>query len=121
MKHYVLMRLKPGVFDGEAEADYRETFEKLREALPEEILSVSVRRNTVDRPQNMTVMIEMTLKDQDSLKKYLSHSLQQIKPLLRNILIFIDENISVFPDPALMLSFLDLIKDLNRYSLSAIC
>ena len=75
MKHYVLMRLKPGVFDEQAERDYRETFEKLRAALPEEILSVSVRRNMVDRPQNMTVMIEMTLRDQDSLQKYLRHPL----------------------------------------------
>lgn len=75
VKHYVLMRLKPGVFDEQAERDYRETFEKLREALPKDVLSVSVRRNVVDRPQNMTVMIEMTLKDQDSLKKYLTHPL----------------------------------------------
>ena len=56
MKHFVLMRLQPGVFDEEAERDYRETFEALQKALPEEILAVSVRRNVVDRPQNMTVI-----------------------------------------------------------------
>ena len=75
MKHFVLMRLQPGVFDEKAERDYRETFEALRKALPEEILDVTVRRNVVDRPQNMTVMIEMTLKDRDSLQKYLTHPL----------------------------------------------
>ena len=75
MKHFVLMRLQPGVFDEEAERDYRETFEALQKALPEEILDVTVRRNVVDRPQNMTVMIEMSLKDQASLQKYLSHPL----------------------------------------------
>lgn len=75
MKHFVLMRLQPGVFDEKAERDYRETFEALQKALPEEILAVSVRRNVVDRPQNMTVMIEMSLKDQTSLQKYLSHPL----------------------------------------------
>ena len=75
MKHFVLMRLKPGVFDEKAERDYRETFEALQKALPEEILAVSVRRNVVDRPQNMTVMIEMSLKGPTSLQKYLSHPL----------------------------------------------
>ena len=75
MKHYVLMRLKEGVFDEAAERDYRETFEKLKEALPDDILSVAVRKNTVERPQNMTVMIEMSLKDQKSLQKYLTHPL----------------------------------------------
>ncbi len=75
MKHFVLMRLQPGVFDEKAERDYRETFEALQKALPEEVLAVSVRRNVVDRPQNMTVMIEMSLKDQTSLHKYLSHPL----------------------------------------------
>ena len=77
MKHYVLMRLKPGVFDDQAERDYRETFEKLREALPEDVLSVSVRRNVVDRPQNMTVMVEMILKEEASLPRYLQHPLHQ--------------------------------------------
>ena len=77
MKHYVLMRLKEGVFDEEALRDYRETFAHLRAALPEEILSARVRVNTVDRPQNMTVMIEMTLKDADSLPKYLNHPLHK--------------------------------------------
>lgn len=75
MKHYVLMRLKEGVFDEKAEQDYRDTFARLREALPEDILAVTVLRNVVDRPQNMTVMIEMTLKGPDSLPKYLSHPL----------------------------------------------
>ena len=75
MKHYVLMRLKEGVFDARAEEDYRQTFEALKEALPEEILSVRVRKNTVSRPQNMTVMIEMTLKNEQSLGRYLRHPL----------------------------------------------
>ena len=77
MKHYVLMRLKEGVFDETAEQDYRDTFARLREALPEDILAVTVLRNVVDRPQNMTVMIEMTLKDADSLPKYLNHPLHK--------------------------------------------
>ena len=75
MKHNILRRLQPGVFAEKAERDYRETFEALRTPLPAETLAVSVRRNIVDRPQNMTVMIEMSLKDQASLQKNLSHPL----------------------------------------------
>ena len=69
MRHIVMMRLKPGIFDEAAEAEYRETFDALREALPEDILGVQVIRNIVDRPQNMTVMIE--------LPRYLNHPLHQ--------------------------------------------
>ncbi len=75
MRHMVMMKLEEGRFDERAEADYRETFAKLKEALPEEILSVRVIRNCVARPQNMDVLIEMELKDEDSLPKYLKHPL----------------------------------------------
>ena len=75
IRHLVLMRLKPGVFTPEARKDYEDTFAALKAALPEDILDAKVHENVVDRPQNMTVMIEMTLKDQTSLQKYLSHPL----------------------------------------------
>lgn len=77
MRHIVMMRLKPGIFDEAAEAEYRETFDALREALPEDILGVRVIRNIVDRPQNMTVMIEMQLREEASLPRYLNHPLHQ--------------------------------------------
>ena len=77
MKHIVMMRLKEGVFTPEAEQEYRQTFEALQKALPGDILSVDVFRNIVDRPQNMTVMIEMTLRDVSSLPLYLKHPLHQ--------------------------------------------
>ena len=34
-------------------------------------------RNIVDRPQNMTVMIEMQLREEASLPRYLNHPLHQ--------------------------------------------
>ena len=77
MRHIVMMRLKPGIFDAAAEQEYRETFAALAQALPEDILAVRVIRNSVDRPQNMTVMIEMQLKDESSLPRYLQHPLHQ--------------------------------------------
>ena len=77
IRHLVLMRLKPGVFTAEAQRDYRDTFAALKAALPEEILSARVFPNVIDRPQNMTVMIEMLLKDEASLPQYLRHPLHQ--------------------------------------------
>ena len=77
IRHFVLMRLRPGVFTEEAKRDYIETFDALKAALPEDVLDAKVRANVVDRPQNMTVMVEMLLKDEASLPKYLRHPLHQ--------------------------------------------
>ena len=75
MRHLVMMKLQPGVFDDAAEADYRETFRQLQAALPEEIRSVRVLRNCVPREQNMDVCIEMELRGPESLPLYLRHPL----------------------------------------------
>ena len=77
IRHLVLMRLKPGVFTAEAQQNYRDTFAALKAALPEEILDAKVYANVIDRPQNMTVMIEMRLKDEGSLPRYLQHPLHR--------------------------------------------
>jgi len=77
IRHLVLMRLKPGVFTEEARQDYIDTFAALKVALPEDVLDAKVYENVVDRPQNMTVMVEMILKDEASLPKYLRHPLHQ--------------------------------------------
>ena len=77
IRHLVLMRLHKGVFTAEARRDYTDTFAALKAALPEDILAARVYENVVDRPQNMTVMIEMLLKDEASLPKYLGHPLHR--------------------------------------------
>lgn len=77
VRHLVLMRLRKGVFTEEARKDYEDTFQALKEALPEDILDVKVYENAIDRSQNMTVMVEMILKDETSLPKYLQHPLHQ--------------------------------------------
>ncbi|MBQ9307613.1 MAG: Dabb family protein [Clostridia bacterium] len=75
--HFVMMRLKDGIFDRAAEQDYIATFDAIREALPEDVLDVRVSRNCIDRPQNMTVLIELLLRDETSLPKYLQHPLHK--------------------------------------------
>jgi len=77
IRHLVLMRLQPGVFTPEAQQDYKDTFAALKKALPEDVLDAQVYRNVIDRAQNMTVMIEMILKDEGSLPRYLQHPLHQ--------------------------------------------
>ena len=75
MRHMVMMKLQPGAYDDQADADYRETFRALQAALPEEILSVQVLRNCVPRAPNMDVLIEMRLRSPESLPIYLHHPL----------------------------------------------
>ena len=41
------------------------------------MLDVRVSRNCIDRPQNMTVLIELLLRDETSLPKYLQHPLHK--------------------------------------------
>ena len=77
MRHMVFMKLAPGSFDERAERDYVETFGELRRALPGDILSCRVLRNSVERAQNMDVLIEMTLAGPESLPRYLSHPLHR--------------------------------------------
>ncbi len=77
VRHLVLMRLKPGIFTPEVLEDYRQTFSSIRENLPEDVLEARVFVNVIDRPQNMTVMIEMILKSEASLPLYLQHPLHQ--------------------------------------------
>ena len=77
IRHLVLMRLQPGVFTPDALKDYQDTFAALKAALPEDVLDAKVYTNVVDRPQNMTVMIEMLLASPASLPRYLQHPRHQ--------------------------------------------
>ena len=93
MRHFVLMKLRDGAFDAAAEADYRATFQALKEALPQDVLAVRVARDVVHRPTSMDVMIEMRLRDVSSLEKYLTHPLhvaigERYNPLVERIASF---------------------------------
>lgn len=75
MRHMVFMKFRPGRFDERAGRDFDETFAALQVALPGDILSCRVLRNTVERGQNMDVLIEIALAGPESLPRYLSHPL----------------------------------------------
>lgn len=73
MTHMVFMKFEKGYFDNEVFSKISEAFTSLANALPDEILSVSLRKNCVDRKFNMDMLIEMKLRGEDSLGIYLNH------------------------------------------------
>lgn len=73
MTHMVFMKFEDGYFNNDVFSKISDAFESLAEALPEEILSVSLRKNCVARKFNMDMLIEMKLRGEDSLGVYLEH------------------------------------------------
>lgn len=77
MKHYVLLKFEPDYFDEEVFHYLRTTFSRLQSVMADEIFSCRVSKNCVERESNMDVMIELELKDPESLLKYLNHPLHR--------------------------------------------
>ena len=75
MRHFVFMRFEKDYFDKAVFEYIEETFSRLQSVLPEEILACRVRQNCVERESNMDLMIEMELKNRQSLELYLKHPL----------------------------------------------
>ena len=73
MTHMVFMKFEDGYFTGDVFSKISDAFESLAVALPEEILSVSLRKNCIPRKFNMDMLIEMKLRGEDSLSVYLEH------------------------------------------------
>lgn len=73
MTHMVFMKFEDGFFDDSIFSMISDAFNDLAEALPDEILSVSLRKNCVDRKFNMDMLIEMKLRGEESLGIYLEH------------------------------------------------
>lgn len=73
MTHMVFMKFEDSYFNNDVFSKISDAFESLAKALPEEILSVSLRKNCVTRKFNMDMLIEMKLRGEDSLVVYLEH------------------------------------------------
>ena len=74
MKHYVLLKLKPGT---DLEAAYRkvsDTYQKLDETLPF-LYNPQVYRNCVERDSNFDIMASIELGSEEELHAYLTHPL----------------------------------------------
>ncbi len=73
MTHLVFMKFEDGYFSDAVFSEISEAFDRLAAALPDEILSVALRKNCVSRKFNMDMLIEMKLRGEDSLGIYLEH------------------------------------------------
>lgn len=73
MTHMVFMKFEEGYFSDEVFSAISDAFTALADTLPEEILSVSLKKNCVARKFNMDMLIKMKLRGEDSLGIYLKH------------------------------------------------
>lgn len=73
MTHMVFMKFEDGYFCDKVFSEISEAFNRLAAALPDDILSVSLAKNCIERDANMDMLIEMRLKGEDSLGTYLHH------------------------------------------------
>lgn len=69
----VFMKFEEGFFDDEVFSKIYDAFSTLAAELPDEILSVAIRKNCVERKFNMDILIEMKLRGEESLGLYLRH------------------------------------------------
>ena len=77
MTHLVLMKFQENFLDENNFAQIKEAYQELKKALPEEIFQVQIYRNIISRASNMDILIELELRNADSLPIYLQHTIHQ--------------------------------------------
>ena len=73
MKHIVMFRFAEGRFSDSVVLEAKQVFAELQKALPEDILSVNIQKNSVSRDQNYDLAAIMEIKEEASLNRYLMH------------------------------------------------
>jgi hypothetical protein len=72
LRHFVIFSYKPGFLTPEVVKELEDGFALIQKDV-EGVKEVHIYLNTVDRPANMDLMIEMLLKDASVLDQYLPH------------------------------------------------
>lgn len=72
IKHFVIFSFEKGFFTEENYREYREAFEIIKNDFSG-IKEITIRKNCVNRPANMDLMIEMILENESVLSEYLNH------------------------------------------------
>jgi hypothetical protein len=70
--HYVLFKYKEGFFSEEKLSEMKNVFDHVVRDV-DGVEKYEIDKNVVDRPSNMDVMVTMYLRDETSLKSYISH------------------------------------------------
>ena len=76
MKHYVLLKFDPDYYSEDVFNYARKVFYDISNVL-EDVQSVKIYKNCINRDSNMDIMIEMDLKSKNALASYLEHDLHK--------------------------------------------
>ena len=72
IKHFVIFSFEKGFFTEENFREYCDAFEIIKNDFSG-IKEIAIRKNCVNRPANMDLMIEMILENESVLSQYLNH------------------------------------------------
>ena len=72
LRHFVLFTYAPGFLTPEIVQELKDGFAMIKAEVPG-VRDVRIETNTIDRPANMDLMIEMLLEDASVLDAYLTH------------------------------------------------
>lgn len=72
IKHFVIFSFEKGFFTEENFREYCDAFEIIKNDFSG-IKEITIRKNCVNRPANMDLMIEMILENESVLSEYLNH------------------------------------------------
>ncbi len=76
MKHYVMLKFRPGFYNEEILGYTKEIFSEIEKQILN-VKNVSVFSNCIERDANMDMMIEMDVENEETLQAYLSHELHK--------------------------------------------
>lgn len=71
--HMVFMKFEDGYFTPEVINEIKETYRTLQGELPNDIHTVKIIQNCIERDTNMDLLIRANLEGKDSLPIYLNH------------------------------------------------
>lgn len=73
LMHMVFMKFEGGYFTPEVVNEIEDTYRTLSSELPNDIYTVQIIKNCIERDTNMDLLIRARLKDGNSLPIYLNH------------------------------------------------
>lgn len=71
--HMVFMKFEEGYFTPDVMKEIGDTYRTLCDELPNDIYTVQIIKNCIERDTNMDLLIRAQLKDENSLPIYLNH------------------------------------------------
>ncbi|MCI8331998.1 MAG: Dabb family protein [Clostridiales bacterium] len=73
MKHLVLMKFKPNVYEQKVKDEIDSAYAQIARDLPDLVLSYIIRENCLAGGRGMDLLIELTIAKPNALEAYLTH------------------------------------------------